>query len=130
MLLAMFIISCWQALIIFYQYVVHRTQRDLEDVHKSALDTIRRELASKERLLDLKTRIMEDKIAALRKSHDSLQHLVMKSLETGQVDKDDEEIQEFVEKLKTLAEYIDKVDSDELKEIIERVYYSKPNKRT
>ena len=117
-------------LVITFLYLVHKTQRDLEDAQKSALENLRRDLNSKERLLDLKTKIMEDKISVLRKSNDSLQRLVMGSLETEEVDKDDEELQEFIEKLKTLAEYIDKVDSDELKEIIERVYYSKPNKRT
>ena len=117
-------------LVITFLYLVHKTQRDLEDAQKSALENLRRDLNSKERLLDLKTRIMDDKISVLRKSNDNLRRLVMRGLETGQVDKDDEELQEFIEKLKTLGEYINNVDSEELKGIIERVYSSKPNKRT
>lgn len=57
----------------------------------------------------------------LEKSNYSLQHKVMQSLKTGQVDKEDEEIQEFVERVKKLSGYINKTDSRELESIIKKI---------
>lgn len=127
MVTAIFVIILLLVLVITFLYLVHNTQRALEDAQKSALENLRRDLNSKERLLDMKTQIMDDKISVLKKSNCSLQKMVIESLKTGEVDKDNEEIQEFVEGIKKLSEYINNIDSQELETIIKKISSQKPN---